>query len=411
MDNSFSYYPGFAEIDLEKIVNNTKSIKKLIGDKPRILGVVKANAYGYGLLPSALAMLKGGATYLGTAQISEALKLRNELNKINSKAESNILHPNILSWLYAPDAPFTKAIENDIELSVGSFWALEKIFELAKAYSKKDASKKTKVHLKMDIEFGRDGFSPLEFDKCFQMINKFKNFLEIRGLWTHFAMADNPEHPANKEHYEAYCEFVDKYIEYNGIKNMPLKHIANSAICLTKPEWSFDMVRPGILSYGLKTIESLHIKDLGFYPAMRLVGSFASVKDYKANQGVSYGHKYITKYDTKIGVVPLGYADGLRWVENNRIKSFSLKRGSAVKSVGSVCMDQILYDLGAKAKEKPGDEVEFFGAGEERGSFTADDLAQMTGTIGYNIITSIGERVPRVYKNKSVLGDWEKYVK
>ncbi|MDR2799497.1 MAG: alanine racemase, partial [Bifidobacteriaceae bacterium] len=127
MDNSFSYYPGFAEIDLEKIVNNIKSAKKLIGDKPLILGVVKANAYGHGLLPSALAMLKGGATYLGTAQISEALKLRYELNKINSQAESNILHPNILSWLYAPNAPFAKAIENDIELSVGSFWAMEKI--------------------------------------------------------------------------------------------------------------------------------------------------------------------------------------------------------------------------------------------------------------------------------------------
>ncbi|MDR2748598.1 MAG: alanine racemase [Bifidobacteriaceae bacterium] len=408
MDNSNSYYPGFAEIDLEKIINNTRQVRKLVGDKPQILGVVKANAYGHGLIPSALAILKGGATYLGTAQLTEAIKL----------ADANIKpSPNILSWLYTPDAPFTEAIEKDIELSVGSFWAIEEIAKAVKGagkkafLSKKSNIKKAKIHLKMDIEFGRDGFASDDFDKCFQAVNKYKDCFDIKGLWTHFAMADIPEHPANEKHYKAYCSFVDKYIEYNGVDNMPLKHIASSAICLTKPEWAFDMVRPGILAYGLKTIDSINIKELGFCPAMKLVGKFSSVKDYKAYQGVSYGHKYITKSDTKIGVVPLGYADGLRWVENNNIKSYSVASGNAISSVGSVCMDQILYDLGSGASEKPGDSVEFFGAGENGGSFTADDFAKMVGTIGYNVITSIGDRVPRVYKGKSALGEWKKYVK
>jgi alanine racemase len=418
-------YPAWAEVDLETIVNNVKSIPKLVGQKPAILGVVKANAYGHGLLPCALAMLQGGVTYLGVAQVSEAIALR-QAGITNKMAK-------ILTWLYSSNAPFDRIINLDIEISVGSFWQLEKIVQTVKKLPSKT---KAKIHLKMDIEFGRDGFNPEQYDNCFKTVLKHIAFLEVKGLWTHFAMADIPENIANKKHLQAYNLFVNKYIDYFGDSNLPLRHIANSAICLTRPELAFDMVRPGILAYGLKTIDSIDINKLGFVPAMSLMAYFSTIREYQDGQGVSYGHKYKPTKATKIGVVPLGYADGIRWTKNNYLKTYSFTRDDLINSVGAICMDQTLYDLGSNALEQPGDKVEFFGVGESlvnrqklkmpsyltneaKNNFetknikrlTADDVANMVGTIGYDIVTSVGQRIPRIYKNKAILGSYEKLLK
>jgi alanine racemase len=407
--NNHLFYPAWAEVDLQIIKKNIKNIQKFINYKakknskfkitskskiaasPKILGVVKANAYGHGLIQVANSMVEAGVEYLGTAQISEALALR--------ESGISLKNAKILAWLYAPDADFSKIIASDIELSVGSIWALEKIAQTVKANF--SLSKKAKIHLKMDIEFGRDGFSPKLYDQCFRKVREYQNYLTVTGLWTHFAMADVPEHFSNNKVIEAYNLFVDKYIEYFGQENLPIRHIANSAICLTRPELALDMIRPGILSYGLKTIDGIDIKKLGICPAMSLFGKFSSIAPYPKNSGVSYGHKYITSDKTNIAVVPLGYADGLRWVDENKIKCYSYARKNLIKSVGSVCMDQILFDLGQDCPEKPGDIVEFFGQGAKSNSLTADDFAKMVGTIGYNVITSIAPKVPRIYKGEN----------
>jgi alanine racemase len=406
--NKQVFYSAWAEIDLQVIEQNIKNIQKFINcknklsckskllnnvktnSKPKILGVVKANAYGHGLMQVANSMIRAGVQYLGTAQVSEALVLRQ--NGISSK------DAKILAWLYTPDAPFDEIIASDIELSVGSIWALEKIAYTVK--NNPNLPQKAKIHLKMDIEFGRDGFSADLYDECFKKVKEYQKYLKVTGLWTHFAMADIPEHPSNKRVLQAYNLFVDKYIEYFGQEDLPIRHIANSAICLTHPELAFDMIRPGILAYGLKTIDTIDIKKMGFYPAMRLFGKFSSISKYPRGAGVSYGHKYKPKENTNIAVIPLGYADGLRWVNQNKIQCYSYARKNLIKSVGSVCMDQILFDLGQNCPEKPGDKVEFFGRGEKPNSLTADDLAKMVGTIGYNVITSIAAKVPRIYKNE-----------
>jgi len=358
-----------AIVDLSAIKHNVELLMKTAGTK--LLAVVKADAYGHGLVPVAKAAISAGADYLGVALLEEAIALR----------EAGIETP-ILAWLVQPGSDFAKAIELDIELAAASLAALKEISDAS-------TSKKARVHLEVDTGMTRGGFLA-EWDQL--GAEHLKN-IEIVGIFSHFARADEPGEKQNQEQLARFNEMVSR-LHSLGSTNV-IRHLSNSAATLKDHSAAFDMVRTGIAMYGLSPdVKTLgNSQSLGLRPAMQLRAALYLVKDVSANTPVGYGATESTSADTKLGVVAMGYADGIPRIAHEAGIWFSGKKSPII---GRVSMDQFVVDLGAASKAKSGYWVVIFGNGSHS-EYTADDWGGASGSINYEIVTRIGPRVPRIY--------------
>jgi alanine racemase len=367
-----------ATVDLDAICRNVEVLSEHAGSAA-VMAVVKADGYGHGLVPSAAAALKGGASWLGVAQLSEAMALRD-----------GGVHAPVLSWLHVPGADFAAAITANVDLSVSALWSLDEVADAARGLGRT-----ARIHLKVDTGLGRNG----AFGDDWQVLLAAARKLEVEGLvsvvgvWSHFVYADEPTHPLVRRQQEQFAQAV-RDAERAGCE-LEVRHIANSAAILTNSGAAFDLVRPGLAIYGLSPVPSLgDPQSFGLTPAMTLSADLAVTKRLPAGQGLSYGHQYVTSQDTTVGLVPIGYADG---IPRNATNVGPVSLGGVRHTVsGRVCMDQFVVDLGPASTAEAGDRVTLFGTGES-GEPTAQDWATATGTISYEIISRIGSRVPRVY--------------
>lgn len=369
---------AWADIDLDAIRDNVARLGELAGDAD-VMAVVKGDAYGHGLVPVAGAALAGGASYLAIAQLGEAMAAR----------AAGVTAP-ILTWLFPPGADLAAAVEADLTLSAGAPWALAEIAAAARG-----TGRTARVHLKVDTGLGRGG--AWREDLAGMLVDaarlEAEGVLDVEGIFSHFAYADAPDHPTVRGQQETFGAIVAD-AERAGLRPR-IRHLANSAATLTNPSAHLDMVRPGVSIYGLSPVPDIGgPTHFGLREAMRVVARLINVKDCPAGQGISYGHQYVTKGDTRLGLVPLGYADG---IPRHASGVGPMQVGGRRYTVaGRVCMDQMVLDLGADGQARSGDEVVLIGR-EADGEPTAQDWAAAIDTINYEIVTRLGPRVPRRY--------------
>ena len=366
-----------AEINLSAIADNLKLIKNKTN--AQVLAVVKADAYGHGLLPVARAAQDAGADWLGTALLEEAITLRN----------GGITKP-IIAWLTPMGEDFKTAVNLDIDLSISSTELLNEI-----VLAGKSVNKVPNIHIEVDTGMSRGGVGDdwqIFLEKL--SISAKNNEINIVGIWSHFARADEPDEGMNKEQLNVFEDRI-KSATAAGIK-AEFIHIANSAASLTIKSAHKSIIRWGIGLYGLSPeVEKMgDSASLGLKGAMKLKAKLHLVKAVKAGVSVGYGGTAVTKSDTKLGVVTLGYADGIPRNANNLAGVFVA--GKRAPLIGRVSMDQFVVDLGISSLAKTGDEVIVFGDGGG-GEYTIDEWAKASGTINYEIVTRIGPRVPRIY--------------
>ena len=366
-----------AEINLSAIADNLKLIKGKTN--AQLLAVVKADAYGHGLIQVGKAAEAAGANWLGTALLEEGIALRN----------SGIKVP-IISWLTPLGEDFKTAINLDIDLSISSIELLTEVISAGKV-----VKKIPRVHIEVDTGMSRGGVGD-DWQLFLTELSKTvkANEINIIGIWSHFARADEPGQAMNQEQLNTFEDRIKSASDV-GIKPEFI-HIANSAAALTNNGAHKNIIRWGIGLYGLSPdINNMgDSKSLKLKPAMRLKAKLHLVKAVKAGVSVGYGGTAITKSDTKLGVVTLGYADGVPRNANNLAGVFV--DGKRAPLIGRVSMDQFVVDLGINSSAKTGDEVIVFGDGSS-GEYTADEWAKASGTINYEIVTRIGSRVPRIY--------------
>jgi alanine racemase len=360
-------------IDLDAIRANVARLKA--GTTADLMAVVKADGYGHGAVPSARAALSGGATWLGVCTLGEALELR----------AAGITAP-VLAWLIAPGAPLHEAVAAGVDLNAAGVDQLREVVAGARL-----AGRPARVHLKIDTGLNRHGATPAEWPRLLEAAAKAQadGSAEVVGVWSHFAYADAPGHETIGRQLKAFREALAT-AERFGITPQ-VRHIANSAATLTRPDAHFDLVRPGIAVYGLSPIEG---ETFGLRPAMTARARIVLTKRVPAGEGVSYGHTYVTQRETTLALVPLGYADGVpRHASNVGPVAVNGRRYTVA---GRVCMDQIMLDCGDD-EVAAGDEAILFGPGD-RGEPRADDWAAAIGTINYEIVTRFGSpRTPRTY--------------
>ncbi len=366
-----------AVVDLDAIRSNVARLAA--ATTAQVMAVVKADAYGHGLVPCARAALSSGATWLGVALLDEALALR-----------SAGVGGRVFSWLLVPGDDVAAGVAADVDLSASATWLLDDVAAAARGLGRT-----ARVHLKADTGLGRGGATEADWPSLVEHAVRLQadGLIEVVGLWSHLAWADAPGHPTIARQQHVFAEAV-ALAEGLGVRP-EVRHLANSAATLTLPGAHLDLVRPGIAVYGLSPVpQDSTAEQLGLRPAMTLTARLALVKRVPAGTSVSYGHAWTSERETTLGVVPLGYADGLPRVAGNAGPLLAAGRRRTI--IGRVCMDQVVIDLGDDPAGA-GDEVVLFGPGDD-GEPTAQDWADATGTISYEIVARIGPRVPRVHR-------------
>lgn len=367
----------WAEIDLDALAHNYHALRRQAGEKAKFLGVVKADSYGHGAVRIARKLEQLGADYLGVSNVEEAEELRHH----------GIGLP-ILLLGYTP----TEMTEDLIDLNVTQDVPT---LELAKAYSAAAVAcgKTLKVHIKLDTGMGRVGFvcDETHFDKSVAEILQVLSLpnLDCEGVFTHFAVSDEPTKEASRAYTTlqfARFKTMIETVEAKSGHTFALHHCCNSGGVLYYPQYAWDMCRPGIVLYGHEPKDS----QLGLRPVMTVKTAIGPVKDYAPDTSVSYGRTYTTSKPQRIGVLPIGYADGLLRCLSGKW-SVTTAQGKA-PICGRICMDMCMVDLTDLPQIGTGDTVEVFGLTQ-----TADDMAEMAGTISYEINCAVSKRVPRVY--------------
>jgi alanine racemase len=369
-----------AVVDLGAFRRNIDRLRSHLGGVP-IMVVVKAEAYGHGLIACAAAARRAGIEWLGVATPTEALRLR---------AAGD--HGRLLCWLYGPDEDFEAVVAADIDITVHHPEQLSMISAAAGA-----VQQTARVQLKIDTGLSRNGSPVTAWDQLCALAAEAEESGAVRvtGIWSHFASADEPGDPSITRQAERYSDAL-AVAERHGLRpgaTDVVRHLANSAAAIGLPETRYDLVRLGIACYGVEPAPGI-ARDAGLElePVMTLRARLAAVKPIARGEGVSYGHTWIADRDTVLGLVPLGYGDGVP-VHAGNAATVAVD-GRVVPVRGRICMDQFLVELGPDATEQAGDEVVLFGAGGP----TAQDWAEACGTIGYEIVTRIGVRVPRVHR-------------
>lgn len=370
--------PSAAMVDLDAIADNVRALRAH-APGVGVMAVVKADAYGHGLVPAARAALAGGATWLGTAQLSEALALR----------AAGVQAPT-LSWLTVPGDTFAEALRQRVDIGVSTRRTLDEL-----AAAARQTGCPARVHLKIDTGLNRNGSTAQAWPQLVETALKLQadGLVSVVGMFSHFVNADDRADPVTDRQLAAFTAALE-VAEAAGAR-FEVRHIANSPATLTRPDAHFDLVRPGLAVYGLSPLPGRSSAELGLRPAMTVLGRVANVKPVAAGQGVSYGHTYVTSRDTETAVVPLGYGDGVPRHAGGRGPVHLAGRTFPI--AGRVCMDQVVVDLadGGLGRVRPGDVAVLFGAAP--GVPTAQDWAVAADTISYEIVTRLGARVPRVY--------------
>lgn len=367
-------YSTWVEIDLEAIRNNIQWFLDNTG--VQVMAVVKANAYGHGIIPVTNAALQAGASWCGVARIEEALELR-----------AAGLECPILIMGYTPVGRMKEAVAQQISMAV---WDTNQL-DLATAAAQ-EIGKSARLHLKVDTGMSRLGIQPEEaFTFAQRMVNT--SGVTLEGLFTHYARADEADASPTDLQEGIFLKVVEQ-LNNAGIRPA-FVHVGNSAASLKRPSAHFNLLRAGIAIYGLYPSGECPLP-VTFCPAMTWKAVLSQVKVLPPGRGVSYGHVYTTRTNERIGTVSVGYADGMRRILGNQV----LIRGRRVPVVGRVCMDYIMVQLDEVPEAKVGDEVVLIGSqGEAR--LSAEDVAASWGTINYEVTCAIGPRVPRVYLYKT----------
>ncbi|MEP7090081.1 MAG: alanine racemase [Nocardioidaceae bacterium] len=371
--------PGTARaeivVDLDAIADNVAVLKARVGDAA-MMTVVKADGYGHGLVESARAARAGGADWLGVAVLEEAQALR----------DAGDTGP-LLCWLAVPGEDYTGAVESGVDLTAYTIAEVEAIAAAARS-----VGRRARVQLKVDTGLSRGGATGALWPGVVVAAAgaEQEGAVHITGVWSHLACSDEPDHPANELAERAFVKAL-QVVDAVGIEP-EVRHLSNSAAALLRPWSAYDLVRCGIASYGVSPApEVVTATELGLVPAMTARTRLALVKDLPAGAGVSYGHTWTTARETTVGLVPVGYADGVPRHASSR--AHVLAGGRQRRIAGRVCMDQLVVDLEGDHAEA-GDEVVLFGTGAD-GAPTAQDWAEACDTIAYEIVTRIGGRFVR----------------
>jgi alanine racemase len=368
---------AWAEIDLDAIAHNVLEIKRLIGRNVEMMGVVKADAYGHGVREVVRTLLDNGVTQLAVSMLDEAIQIRNMGIKVP-----------ILILSYTDPSRAEEIVANDVMQTVFST-------DLAMAISNAAVKlgKTAKVHVKIDTGMTRIGFRPGH-----DAVNSIKEIsgmpgITVEGMFTHFASADENEREYTNMQFERYMSVCNELLK-EGI-DIPVKHACNSGGIMQYPEMYLNMVRPGVILYGLYPSSEVDRSILKLKPAMTLKANVILVKDVEPNTCISYGRTFRTSRKSRIATIPIGYADGYTRILSNKGKV--LINGEFAPIVGRICMDQCMVDVTDLSHEvHVGDEVVLFGSqGNE--SISVDEVASQIGTINYETICVIGKRIPRVY--------------
>jgi alanine racemase len=348
------------------------------------MAVVKADGYGHGATPVARAALTAGAAELGVATVGEALALRRD----------GITAP-VLAWLHPPGADFAPALQADVQLGVSS---IRQLSEVVDAVGR--TGRTATVTVKVDTGLNRNGVGAAEFPALLTALARARadDAIRLRGIMSHLACGDDPASPMNDVQAQRFSDMRlqarDAGVEFE------VAHLSNSPSVMTRPDLAYDMVRPGIAVYGQTPIPDHG--DMGLRPAMTLKCPVVLIRSLKSGDGVSYGHTWVADRDTTVALVPLGYADG---VFRNLSGRFDvLINGRRRRNVGRVCMDQFLVDLGPGPVDvAEGDDAILFGPGTH-GEPTAQEWADLLGTINYEVVTSPRGRVIRTYRGVDATG-------
>ncbi|MEE2521214.1 alanine racemase [Pseudarthrobacter sp. J75] len=377
-------YERSAVIDLAAIRHNVAQLAA-VASPAKVMAVVKADAYGHGAVQVARAALEAGAAWLGVAHISEALTLR----------AAGIEAP-LLAWLHTPDSNFGAAVAAGVDIGC-SGWELDQIVAAAR-----EQQRPARVHLKVDTGLGRNGATVESWDRLLgeAVEHQDSGLLRVVGIFSHLAVADEPHRKETDEQLAAFREVL-AIAEDAGV-DLEVRHLANTPATLSRPDTHFDMVRAGLGIYGLSPFDGQNSADLGLRPAMTLRTMVSHCKDVPDGQGVSYGLNYRTSGASTLGLIPMGYADGVPRVATGGPVRVD---GVTYPVVGRIAMDQMVIDVGnrlvsAGGPTLRGAEAELFGDGKDGGP-TADDWARAAGTNNYEIVTRISQRVPRVYVNET----------
>lgn len=368
---------SWAEINLDNIAHNVREIRKIISDRTAVLGVVKADAYGHGAIEVAKTLLDNGVTHLAVSMLDEAIQLR-----LNGVTEP------ILILSYTDPIRAEEIISYNVTQTVFSH-------DLAEALS--DAAvrmgHKVKIHIKIDTGMTRVGFMPgFNAVKDVVEISRLPGII-IEGLFTHFASADEKDKTYTYMQFERFLSIVAE-LQRIGI-HIPIKHVANSAAIIDFPDMHMNMVRAGIILYGLYPSDFIDKKKVSLKPAMSLKTNVILVKDVEPDTPISYGRVYKTKRMSRIATLPIGYADGYSRLLTGKARV--LINGEFAPVVGTICMDQCMIDVtDLKGEVKKGDEVVLFGKQGDN-EIKIEEIASLMGTINYEIICQVGKRIPRVY--------------
>jgi alanine racemase len=369
-----------AVVDLAAVRHNV-GVLRTAARGAEVMAVVKADGYGHGAVPVAQAALDAGASWLGVCTLEEAEQLRS----------AGITAP-VLSWLHVPGEDFADAVACDVDLSVSSLEHLTAVLDGARR-----AGRPARLHLKIDTGLSRNGAQPGDWGDLLDGAAKAvaDGRAQVVAVWSHLAHADAPHHPT-LDLQAARLTAAWHAARERGLS--PIRHLANSAATLTRPDLLFDLVRPGIAVYGLDPM-GRPPAETPLRPAMTLRARVALVKRVPAGEGVSYGHEWTTSCETTLALLPVGYADGVprRLGRDGRMRV--LLGGTLRPVVGRVCMDQIVVDCGDDTGVRQGDAAVLFGPGDS-GEPTAQDWADELGTIHYEVVTGVRGRVARTVSGR-----------
>lgn len=368
---------GFREaiIDTDAMTHNIRHLASVV-NVDHIIAVVKADGYGHGAVAAARAALAGGADWLATADLTEALQLR----------DAGITAP-LLCWLHDTETDFRPSRERQIDLGVSSLEQLERAADAG-------GDAPAQVHLKLETGLSRNGIDPGDWRETFARAVELERagHVRVRGIFSHLSNTSDADDLAAAAEFSSGVNLAEEL----GLRPQ-LIHLAATAAAIRLPETRFNTVRIGLGLYGLSPFDDAEPHDLGLIPAMTLRASVAAVRRVPAGKGVSYSYTYRTPEETTLTLVPLGYADGIpRQASNAGLVAI----GGTLHSVaGRVAMDQFVVAVG-NLDVSPGDDVVIFGD-STTGVPSATDWARAAGTINYEIVTRIGARVPRVYRARS----------
>lgn len=380
-------FPARAIIDLSALEKNLQQLRKC-DPNVQAMAIVKANAYGHGGAQIARAALEFGVNWFGVAQLAEAMQLREALKDFPDA--------RIFTWIFSPDANLDPAVKAGLDIAVSNPETLLRVASAARA-----AEKKARIHLAVDTGMGREGALPENLAPLLSAaeLASEEGTIEVSGIWSHLARGDEAgggEQATARQlkDFQKACEAA----EQRGFTGL-IRHLSASSGLLWHPQAHFDLARYGIAMYGLTPNPGrASTASLALSPIMRLEADLISVKKLPAGHPVSYGGTWAAPHDTYIGIVPLGYADGIDRHASGKI--WVAANGQKYPQVGRICMDQFMVDLGSGEDGKPplvpGATVRVWGDGSQ-GEPTADDWAKAAETINYTIVTDLNPRVPRVY--------------